>query len=170
MTGGCLTMGCRGAAGASRGELSAWCAMTVAAVIKKLCGHIPWCEPGVLDATVELALEIAREGRALAVGGCSSRLSLSRRVRRADRFAARAWKSSPCGVSVSQRLDVVAIVVSESGVVRVFSSGHIEATLIPELWLLDRHRAQSSLSAGGGVDVQRLGLASFAVDKPGDER
>ena len=36
--------------------------MTVAAV-KKSCGQIPWCEPSVLESTVELALEIAREGR-----------------------------------------------------------------------------------------------------------
>jgi hypothetical protein len=44
--------------------------------------------------------------------------------------------------SVSQRLDAIAIVVSESGVVRVFHQGHLEATVIPELWLLDRHNAQ----------------------------
>lgn len=42
--------------------------------------------------------------------------------------------------SISQRLGVVAIVVSESGVVRVFHAGELEATLIPELWLLDRHQ------------------------------
>jgi DNA integrity scanning protein DisA with diadenylate cyclase activity len=44
--------------------------------------------------------------------------------------------------SISQRLGAVAIVVSESGVVRVFHRGQIEATLIPELWLLDRHHTQ----------------------------
>jgi hypothetical protein len=36
--------------------------MTIA-VLKKLCSAIPWCEPGILEQTVELALEIAREGR-----------------------------------------------------------------------------------------------------------
>jgi DNA integrity scanning protein DisA with diadenylate cyclase activity len=36
--------------------------MTIAAV-EKLCTQIPWCEPTVLQSTVELALEIAREGR-----------------------------------------------------------------------------------------------------------
>jgi len=43
---------------------------------------------------------------------------------------------------------VIAIIVSESGVVRVFHAGQIEATLIPELWLLDRHlhRAQNAAS------------------------
>jgi DisA bacterial checkpoint controller nucleotide-binding len=43
--------------------------------------------------------------------------------------------------SISQRLGAIAIVVSESGVVRVFHRGEIEATLIPELWLLDRSLA-----------------------------
>jgi hypothetical protein len=71
---------------------------------------------------------------------------------------------------MSQRLGVVAIVVSESGVVRVFHGGRIEATLIPELWLWDRHRTQLSLGDGDGVEVQRLGVASFAVDQAGDER
>jgi diadenylate cyclase len=46
--------------------------------------------------------------------------------------------------SMSQRLRIVAVVVSESGVVRVFHRGRIEATFIPELWLMDRHRAQLS--------------------------
>jgi hypothetical protein len=33
------------------------------AVLQKLCSQIPWCELAVLEPTVELALEIAREGR-----------------------------------------------------------------------------------------------------------
>jgi hypothetical protein len=44
--------------------------------------------------------------------------------------------------SISHRLGIIAIVVSESSVVRVFHRGEIEPTLIPELWLLDRHHAQ----------------------------
>ena len=35
--------------------------MTIAAV-KALCSRIPWCEPAVLESSLELALEIAREG------------------------------------------------------------------------------------------------------------
>jgi hypothetical protein len=53
---------------------------------------------------------------------------------------------------MSQRLGILAVVVSESGVVRVFHSGRIEATFIPELWLLDRHRAQLSLNAEAAAD------------------
>jgi hypothetical protein len=70
---------------------------------------------------------------------------------------------------MSQRLGIVAIVVSESGVVRVFHGGHIEATLIPELWLLDRHRTQLSLNAASGVDVPPVGIASFGFDEAADE-
>ena len=36
--------------------------MTIAA-LKALCSRIPWCEPAVLESVLELALEIAREGR-----------------------------------------------------------------------------------------------------------
>src|SRR4026209_2398150 len=36
--------------------------MTVA-VLKTLCSQIPLCEPAVLESVLELALEIAREGR-----------------------------------------------------------------------------------------------------------
>jgi DNA integrity scanning protein DisA with diadenylate cyclase activity len=36
--------------------------MTIAA-LRALCSRIPWCEPAVLESVLELALEIAREGR-----------------------------------------------------------------------------------------------------------
>ena len=36
--------------------------MTIAA-LRTLCAQIPWCEPAVLESALELALEIAREGR-----------------------------------------------------------------------------------------------------------
>ena len=36
--------------------------MTIGAV-QALCSRIPWCAPAVLESSLELALEIAREGR-----------------------------------------------------------------------------------------------------------
>src|SRR6188472_3793217 len=36
--------------------------MTIAA-LKTLCSRISWCEPAMLESVLELALEIAREGR-----------------------------------------------------------------------------------------------------------
>ena len=36
--------------------------MTIAA-LRTLCSQIPWCEPAVLESALDLALEIAREGR-----------------------------------------------------------------------------------------------------------
>jgi DNA integrity scanning protein DisA with diadenylate cyclase activity len=36
--------------------------MTIGAV-QALCSRIRWCEPAVLESSLELALEIAREGR-----------------------------------------------------------------------------------------------------------
>jgi hypothetical protein len=43
------------------------------------------------------------------------------------------------GASISKRLGVAAIVVSESAVVRVFDAGELIAEIIPELWLFRRH-------------------------------
>jgi hypothetical protein len=71
--------------------------------------------------------------------------------------------------SVSQRVGAIGVVVSESGVVRVFHNGQIEATLIPELWLLDRHHTQLSAAAAGAVEAQRLGAATFPVSEISDE-
>ena len=46
------------------------------------------------------------------------------------------------GGSISQVTDAVAIVVSESSMVRVFDDGKLIAEIIPELWLLDRYNVQ----------------------------
>jgi DNA integrity scanning protein DisA with diadenylate cyclase activity len=170
-------------------------------VVEKLCRQIPWCQRAILESTLELALEIAREGRegrrigtlftlgkADAVMAASRPLILDPLVGHAPErthitdpdlrgtikelaqldgafvisaagpvvAACRYLDASveqielPLGLgsrhlaaaSVSQRLGAIAIVVSESGVVRVFHDGHLEAALIPELWLLDRHHAE----------------------------
>jgi hypothetical protein len=47
----------------------------------------------------------------------------------------------------------------------VFHGGQIEATLIPELWLLDRHHTQLSVAAAGAVEAQRLGAATFSLSE-----
>jgi len=41
--------------------------------------------------------------------------------------------------SVTKRTRSVAVVVSESAIVRVFSRGEIISRIIPEIWLLSRH-------------------------------
>jgi diadenylate cyclase len=192
--------------------------MTIAA-LEKLCGQIPWCEPAILESTLDLALEIAREGREgrrigtlFTLGKTEAVLAASRALildPLAGHAPARTHIFDPdlrgtikelaqldgafvisergtvvaacryldasveqidlplgfgsrhlAGASISQTLGVVAIVVSESGVVRVFHGGHIQATLIPELWLLDRHHTQLSIGAAGGVEAQRLGVTA----------
>ena len=194
--------------------------MTIA-VLKKLCGAIPWCDPAVLEQTVELALEIAREGREgrrigtlFTLGKAEAVLAASRPLI-LDPLAAHAPGRThisdpnlrgtikelaqldgafvisdtgtvvaacryldasveqidlPLGLgsrhlaaaSISQRLGALAIVVSESGVVRVFHRGDIEAALIPELWLLDRHHAQLS---GLRVDEQPRSVEVLTVER-----
>lgn len=46
------------------------------------------------------------------------------------------------GASISSVTDAVAIVVSESSMVRVFDDGELVAEIIPELWLMDRYNVQ----------------------------
>ena len=48
---------------------------------------------------------------------------------------------------------------------RVFYGGQIAATLIPELWLLDRHHTQRSAAAAGAVEAQRLGTALLSLSQ-----
>jgi diadenylate cyclase len=48
------------------------------------------------------------------------------------------------GASISQSTDAVAIVVSESSMVRVFDDGKLVAEIIPELWLMDHYNVQLS--------------------------
>jgi diadenylate cyclase len=162
--------------------------------------------PAVLEPTLELALEIAREGREgrrigtlFTVGKAESVLAASRALildPLAGHTPARTHITDPnlrgtikeiaqldgafvisedgtvvaacryldasveqidlplglgsrhlAAASVSQKLGAIAIVVSESSVVRVFHGGRIEGTLIPELWLLDRHHTQLGLGA-----------------------
>jgi diadenylate cyclase len=195
--------------------------MTIAA-LKALCSRISWCQPAVLESVLELALEIAREGREgrrigtlFTVGKVDDVLATSRPLildPLAGHAPPRTHVTNPdlrgtikelaqldgafvisetgivvaacryldasveqidlplgfgsrhlAAASVSQRLGAVAIVVSESGVVRVFHAGQIEATLIPELWLLDRHHTQLSVAAAGTVEAQRLGTTTFSV-------
>jgi DNA integrity scanning protein DisA with diadenylate cyclase activity len=193
--------------------------MTIA-VLKKLCSAIPWCKPEILEQTVELALEIAREGREgrrigtlFTLGAAEAVLAASRPLildPLAGHAPGRTHISDPdlrgtlkelaqldgafvvseagtvvaacryldasaegihlplglgsrhlAGASISQRLGAIAIVVSESGVVRVFQRGVIEATLIPELWLLDRHHAQLGWR---GVDDQSRSVEVLTVE------
>jgi diadenylate cyclase len=201
--------------------------MTIAA-LRTLCAQIPWCEPPVLESALELALEIAREGREgrrigtlFTIGKADAVLAASRALvldPLAGHAPARTHITDPnlrgtikelaqldgafviseagivvaacryldasveqidlplgfgsrhlAAASISQRLGALAVVVSESGVVRVFHGGQIEATLIPELWLLDRHHTQLSAAAAGTVEAQRLGKAPRSPSEVGEE-
>jgi len=172
----------------------------VAAIFDAVSGQVPWCRQDVLERLLELAIEIAREGREgrrigtlFTLGEAERVLELSRPlildplgghapsgtsifnenvcgtikelaqldgafVVRADgavQSASRYLDATADGVdlplglgtrhlaaaSMSKRAGMVAIVVSESAVVRVFCQGDLIAELIPELWLF-RHYMQ----------------------------
>jgi diadenylate cyclase len=167
----------------------------------EVCARVAWCRREVLDPVMDLAIEIAREGREgrrigtlFTLGEAEGVLARSRplildplaghvgarthitaaslrgtvkelaQLDGAFVIAADGTVVAACryldataegldlplgvgsrhvaGAAISKALDVLAIVVSESAVVRVFYAGALIAEVIPELWLLSRHQRQ----------------------------
>ncbi len=189
-------------------------------MFEKICAT--WCPREILDALIELAVEIAREGREgrrigtlFTLGAAYSVLNQSRPlildpialhplaarhisdpnlrgtikelaqldgafvvdnegfVVAASRYLDTTAKDVeiPFGLgsrhlaaaSISKFTEAIAIVVSESAVVRVFQKGHLEAEILPELWLISRH----SLHLRGPVHQDNIqDLAVFTPEEP----
>lgn len=188
----------------------------------KICSKVTWCPREVLDATLELAVEIAREGREgrrigtlFTLGAAEAVLNESRPLildpialhPRAARHITDAnlrgtlkelaqldgafvldnegFVISACryldatakdveipfglgsrhlaAACISKLTDTIAIVVSESAVVRVFYHGRLEAEILPELWLISRH----SLHLRGPVHQDNIhDFAVFTAEEP----
>lgn len=56
--------------------------------------------------------------------------------------------------SITQRTGAVAVVVSESSVVRMFDDGELIAEVIPELWMMNRYRSQIEAPVSTRSDEQ----------------
>lgn len=179
-------------------------------MFERICTGAAWCRRDILEATLELAIEIAREGREgrrigtlFTLGNADAVLSASRplildpvamhpRERRSITdanlrgtlkelaqldgafvidsdgtvvAACRYLDTSAAGVqisyglgsrhlaaaSISRETGCIAIVVSESAVVRVFREGQLDSEVLPELWLLSRY----NLPLHGRVEEDR---------------
>ena len=102
--------------------------------------------PQTLEEVIVLAIEIAREGREGRKIGTLFVVSDTGIVLSACRYinASSDGISLPLGLgsrhmaaaSITRRTEAVAVVVSESSIVRVFDDGEIIAEILPELWLL----------------------------------
>jgi DNA integrity scanning protein DisA with diadenylate cyclase activity len=167
----------------------------------KICSRTGWCDKTILEPAIELAVEIAREGREghrigtiFTVGDADEVMARSRQlildplaghppeskmithpdlrgtikelaqldgafvisdrgvVLSACRYldAAASDLNMPLGLgsrhlagaSISKATRALAIVVSESSLVRIFADGKLLAEIIPEIWLLDRHQSR----------------------------
>ena len=167
-------------------------------MFEHICPKAVWCPRNVLDSIIELAIEIAREGRegrrigTLFTLGFADAVMRNSRALILDPIAAHPREArhitdpnlrgtikelaqldgafvldedgtvlAACryldtsskdidmtlglgsrhlaGASVSRDTNAIAIVVSESAVVRIFYEGTLQAEILPELWLLSRY-------------------------------
>jgi diadenylate cyclase len=46
------------------------------------------------------------------------------------------------GASISRQTDAVAVVVSESSMVRMFDDGELVSEIVPELWMIEGYRSR----------------------------
>jgi diadenylate cyclase len=170
-------------------------------MFERVTAEARWCAPDIVHATLDLALEIAREGREgrrigtlFTIGNAEAVLKRTRplildplaghapaRTHITDRnlrgtmkelaqldggfvisdegyvLAAARYFEAPgtnadlplglgsrhlAALSMSQLPRVLAVVVSESAVVRVFHDGRLIAEILPELWLLTSRRTE----------------------------
>jgi DNA integrity scanning protein DisA with diadenylate cyclase activity len=193
-------------------------------MFENICKIVPYCEPNVLEHTIQLAVEIAREGREgrkigtmFVLGDEEITLEESRplildpllghsqaskgiqdtNMRETAKelaqldgafiiswggvviSAARYINSDAKGINlplglgsrhvaaaaITRRTKSIAVVVSESSVVRVFSQGQIVAEIIPEIWML----TQESIQVQGPYTEAKVGdLQIYACELPKD--
>jgi DNA integrity scanning protein DisA with diadenylate cyclase activity len=194
-------------------------------MFETICKLAPDCRPEVLEKTIQLAVEIAREGREgrkigtiFALGDEQAALERSEplildplqghslTVKRLDDYnmretakelaqldgafvvssdgiilsAARYINADSTGINLPLGLGArhmaaaaltrstrsIAVVVSESSVVRVFYQGQIVAEIIPEMWMLGRE----SIKIEGAYEERKIaGLQIFSCELPPDE-
>ena len=81
-------------------------------------------------------------------GAGESRLRVYGRVVRSgvESTAQTGWMTWPAA-SITRQTNAVAVVVSESSIVRVFDNGELISEIIPEIWMMSRH----SLHVSGPV-------------------
>ena len=191
-------------------------------MFEHICPQADWCPRNILDSVLELAIEIAREGREgrrigtlFTLGFADTVMRNSRplildpvaahpreariitdpnvrgtikelaqldgafvldedgTVRSACRYLDTSGKDINmtfglgsrhlAGASISRETSAIAIVVSESAVVRIFYKGSLQAEILPELWLLSRH----SMSLRGPVHQDSLqDVTIFTAKEP----
>ncbi len=74
------------------------------------------------------------------------------------------------GASITLRTGAVAVVASESAVVRMFDRGEIVAEIIPEVWMLRRYAGANGLTGllGGSASQSQTEDGALVVSRPSD--
>ncbi len=98
-------------------------------LLRDICNDKRGINLETLQQVILLSVEIAREGReGRKIGTISEGIDLPLGLGNRPMAAA----------SITRQTNAIAVVVSESSVVRVFDDGEIISEIIPELWLLRR--------------------------------
>lgn len=72
------------------------------------------------------------------------------------------------GASISRSTDALAVVVSESGIVRLFEGGDLVAEILPELWLLQRFSSRVPHARSTTHPLENVAvLTEAATEEPG---
>lgn len=133
-------------------------------VLDPLFGHPDHCKRIVLPDVRETIKEFAQLDGAFVISNAGVAVSAARYI---DVLSE--GLSIPLGLgsrhmaaaSITRRTATVAVVVSESSVVRVFDEGRIVAEIIPELWMLRQHGLltypQVRERSDGGLVVRTAG-------------
>jgi diadenylate cyclase len=130
-------------------------------VYEEICTEKREVDTRVLEQTVSLAVEIAREGRegrkigTLFLVGDSGEV-----IKRSKPLILDPLLGHP-DASISRQTRAVAVVVSESSMVRMFDDGELVSEIVPELWMIDGYtsRMEGRIFTRRDEDVTVIGRA-----------
>jgi len=136
-------------------------------LLDPLSGHPPEALRIELPELRETVKELAQIDGAFVVEADGTFVSAGRFVEielgTAGNFLPGLGSRHAAGASISRATDAVAVVVSQSSVVRVFSDGELRAEIIPELFLMSRERILTR-----GAEIRQIPDAGITVAVAGD--
>jgi DNA integrity scanning protein DisA with diadenylate cyclase activity len=125
-------------------------------ILDPLAGH-PAAKKGVSSHDMrETVKELAQLDGAFVVSGDGVVLSACRYLDTSSRdikLPLGLGSRHMAAASITRQTDAMAVVVSESSVVRVFDNGRIVAEVIPEFWIMSQYESARERYGGGAAEA-----------------